>query len=157
MKRRAKPGEAMAFVAFAASYAGAECLLWPFGRNSAGYGQIGGKKGWRLVHRLVCESANGAAPDAKSEAAHQCGNGHLGCCNPLHLKWRTRRQNAEEMAAHGRSQRGSKAHMAKLTAENVRFIRANAGTLSKPQLAKLFGVTRSAIHYAITGKSWAWL
>lgn len=33
---------------------------------------------------------------------HSCGNGHLGCCNPHHLKVGTQHDNARETRLHGR-------------------------------------------------------
>lgn len=85
-----------------------ECLLWPYAKVSTGYGQMAiepgrrGKSGKRvLVSRRACEDTNGPPPSAYHDAAHSCGKGHLGCCNPKHLHWATRLENVAEAIAHG--------------------------------------------------------
>jgi hypothetical protein len=85
-----------------------ECLLWPYAKISSGYGQMAiepgrrGKSGKRvLVSRRVCEDTNGPPPTPHHDAAHSCGKGHLGCCNPKHLHWATRLENVAEAIAHG--------------------------------------------------------
>jgi hypothetical protein len=157
MKKRAKPGEARAFVSVAAAHIGEECLFWPYGRNSAGYGHVGGKAGWFLVHRLVCEAVHGAAPDDKPEAAHLCGNGHLGCCNPAHLAWKSSKENKADNIAHGKTTRGERMWMCKLRASDVIFIRRNAHTMSRKAMGDKFGVCSSNITAILRGKAWGWL
>lgn len=127
-------------------YTGDECLPWPFAR-SHGYGPIGD----------MCEAAYGPAPERDMEAAHSCGNGHLGCINPKHLRWATHAENQQEMAAHGRSLRGSKNPFVKLSEEVVREIRKVAGTSSNAAVAKMFGVSRSTVSDIKLRRSWHWL
>lgn len=78
-----------------------ECLIWPYSKNGVGYGQI--RKGYEklLVHRIACEALHGPPPTQKHEAAHNCGKGHLGCCNPHHLRWATRAENQADRKIHG--------------------------------------------------------
>jgi hypothetical protein len=82
---------------------GEECLLWPYSKNGVGYGQIRQGSAKLLVHRIACEDANGPAPSDLHEAAHNCGFGHAGCCNPTHLRWATRTENRADIKAHGSS------------------------------------------------------
>lgn len=78
---------------------GAGCLIWPYTRDGYGYGRIwwGGKM--ESVHRIVCERADG--PPCGREVAHECGNGHLGCVSPLHVRWKTHAENMADKARHG--------------------------------------------------------
>ncbi len=87
----------------ALNYFGDECLVWPYTKNGVGYGQI--RQGYQklLVHRIICEQINGPAPSPKHEVAHNCGNGHLGCCAPNHLRWATRVENRADIKIHGPS------------------------------------------------------
>jgi len=100
--KRFSPAEIKAFLQSAISYRGDECLLWPFSRNADGYGTLKGYGKSDLVHRLVCEAICGPAPPLKTDAAHSCGNGHLGCVNPSHLRWATRSENVQDALLHGR-------------------------------------------------------
>lgn len=87
-------------------HTGTECLFWPYNRTNKGHGpgygrtKINGRK-W-IVSRFICEALNGAPPTPRHEAAHNCGNGHLGCINPNHLSWKTPEQNWEDRRLHGR-------------------------------------------------------
>jgi hypothetical protein len=74
-----------------------ECLLWPYGRDSNGYGQVTEGR----VHVIVCERIHGPAPTPDHEVAHECGKGHEGCCAPLHLAWKTHAENMADMFRHG--------------------------------------------------------
>jgi hypothetical protein len=150
---RIPPGEAERYlreVAF--QYTGDECLIWPYARNSAGYGHLSLNGRNQLVSRLVCDKVNGWSNLPWDEAAHSCGNGHLGCCAGKHLRWASAIENAADMVAHGNSQRGERMHMSKLTDDAVREIRAS--TLPRTELAERFGVTPSNISYIKRGKTW---
>jgi hypothetical protein len=50
--------------------------------------------------RAMCILAHGLPPDAKMLAIHSCGNGHLSCVNPKHLRWGTTKDNAKDAALH---------------------------------------------------------
>lgn len=152
-----KPGLPMDFINETMGYFGEHCRLWPYALNSAGYGHLIHEGRDVLAHRLICELAHGAAPDDKPEASHSCGNGHKGCINQMHLAWKSRKGNAEDMVSHGRSCRGERHYQARLTEDKVRYIRANAGTIPPHELAKQFGVSRGVIHHALKRNSWAWV
>lgn len=89
------------FLESARRYDSDECLIWPFHRNDSGYPYItdGTKK--KRVTRVLCEEANGATPSPQHEAAHSCGNGHLGCVNRHHLRWATHIENEKDKITHG--------------------------------------------------------
>lgn len=86
----------------AVPFKGDECLYWPFKVPKEGYPSFWHNGKSHRAHRYVCEAKNGLPPTAAHEAAHSCGNGHLGCINPGHLRWATRKENAADRSLHGR-------------------------------------------------------
>lgn len=50
--------------------------------------------------RAMCILANGTPPFKGAMALHSCGNGHLSCVNPKHLRWGTAKDNARDAALH---------------------------------------------------------
>lgn len=82
------------------TYRGDDCLTWPFATTPNGYGQIRLDGRMQSVHRLACCHVNGPAPTPKHEAAHNCGNGNKGCCNPRHLSWKTHAENMADIPIH---------------------------------------------------------
>jgi hypothetical protein len=108
-------------------YSGDDCLEWPFAKNKLGRGQIRLDGKTVEVGRLACEAKNGPPPTPEHEAAHNCGNGHLGCCNPNHFRWDTHEGNQRDRVAHGTSNRGVQSGKAKLTPDKVRKIRELRG------------------------------
>lgn len=85
------------------AYDGDDCLSWPYAKDKNGYGlgEMGGKL--RRAHRYICSLVNGEPPTSKHEAAHSCGNGHLGCVNPNHLRWATTLENQRERWEHAKA------------------------------------------------------
>lgn len=93
-KHRASVEDGLDFISKAIRHQDSDnCLIYPYGKQGAGYGsiRIAGKQ--TLVHRIVCEAVNGDVTKDKPFALHNCGNGHLGCCNPHHLRWGTFSEN----------------------------------------------------------------
>lgn len=138
-------------------FAGNECLIWPYSRNPSGYPHVYHKGKVVSGHRLVCEITHGGAPTSTHEAAHECGNGHLGCVNPNHLSWKTRKQNQEDRVKHGTSNRGERSYRSKLTIEQVREIRSLCGVKKNSELAIVFGVSSKTISKIHCRKVWSWL
>ena len=134
------------------SYDGADCLIWPFPRNADGYGHVTFNGKHRSAQSVMCEMAHGPAGFARPDAAHSCGNGHLGCLHPKHLRWATRQENCDDTVAHGRTTRGEKNRHAKLTDTQVIAIiedkRSNAET------ALAFGVSRATVRRSRAGETW---
>ncbi len=149
-------GEAASFLeSVVMAFQGDECLIWPYSKSSGGYGFIkyGGKM--RRVHRIVCEREQGPAPTSIHQAAHLCGNGHLGCVNRRHLAWKTPVENVADKMTHGTLRRGENHGRAKLTDAQVMEIRDSV--LSVPQLAKGYGVAKSTISNIKARRAWVWL
>lgn|SRR5690606_19847350 len=154
--KRPPEGEAQRFVLeVAPKFTGDECLIFPYGKSSNGYGavDIDGKK--RGAHVVVCEKVWGPPPDPTFEVAHSCGV--RACCNPRHLRWASRSDNHADKVQHDTHKRGERHHKAKLTEEQVREIRALAETQTRYQIAKRFGVSTWTVHNILTRQIWAWL
>lgn len=134
---------------------GSDCLFWPYGKISGSAVLWNGTRMERVA-RMVCEHENGPAPTEEHEAAHSCGNGHLGCVSRFHLRWKTHAENMAEMIDHGRSQRGEKSTSAKLTRQQVAEIRSRRGTILQREMADEFGVANTTICKIQIGQRWEW-
>lgn len=139
------------------AHQGDECLIWPFAKLGRGYGQVAlaGKKVG--AHRAVCEKVHGPAPSDQHYAAHNCGQGHLGCVAPRHVRWASPSENQADRVRHGTHCRGSAAPRVKLTIAQVREIRTLLGSQSSRALARRFNVSHRAIEMIKARKTWAWL
>ena len=144
---RAANGEYDRWIMEMSRHDGDECIFWPFSRDRNGYGPS----------RKMCIAAHGEPESNELQAAHSCGNGNIGCMNPKHLRWATRKDNAGDMVDHGRSQRGEKCSMARLTEYAVRQIRGARSGESCASLAREFGVARWTVSRARSRETWAWL
>lgn len=51
---RARPGEPEAWINMARKYSGNDCLLWPYGKYSSGYGMFNLPSGGPLWHLDTC-------------------------------------------------------------------------------------------------------
>lgn len=77
---------------------------------------------------------------------------------PRNLAWGTKKENAEDSAAHGTRTRGSRHWKAVLTADEVRAIRAaRAGGASGPAIAQRFGITKGHVYSIANRRIWTWL
>lgn len=125
-----------------------DCWQWTGSVDVDGYGRLtikrNGKRTDVRAHRASFETYVGAIPEGMV-VRHSCDN--PGCINPLHLEVGSHADNAADKVARGRV-----ARLGKLTAEDVRAIRAS--TESHGSLARRFGVTRQSIRYARSGKTW---
>lgn len=143
------------FIDGALAFSGDDCLMWPFVRNHDGYGTYRRGKKKIKVHRVICRIVNGQPPSDKHQAAHSCGRGCDGCVNPNHLSWKTPKENSEDTVRHGKSPRGERYGLARLTESKVRELRARyAGGEKQTHLAAEFGVSVGAVHGAISRRSW---
>ena len=138
---------------------GDECLDWPFAKHPEGYGQARDVTLGRGVnaHRIMCTLAHGSCPEDKDEVAHSCGNGHLGCINPKHLRWATRSENCNDRTGHGKQNRGERCGMAKLNRDQVREIRSLKGIIAASALAARYSVSSTTIYSIHSRRLWGWL
>jgi hypothetical protein len=124
------------------------CLMWPFTRAQNGY-PTAGKDNAIRPHRIMCERRHGPSPGPAHQAAHSCGQGHLGCVNPWHLNWRTPSENQIE-----RYQQHGLKPSRKLTPEQVDEIRAMKGRERTVDTADRFHVSEANIRQIQSGKTW---
>ena len=136
------------------------CIIWPFSKGSSdkgpGYGHIGRDKN-RLVHIEICRRVHGAKPTRKHEVAHSCGNGHLGCINPNHLRWATRSENHQDKKQHGTDHGGERNPRAKLTSRQILKISELGGKITQKEIAERFDVSQAAVSLILSGKHWSGL
>lgn len=131
------------------NYTGDDCLIWPFGRNSS-RPEMSFNGRVSIVSRVVCELAYGPPSTPNLEAAHGCGNGHLGCVNPKHLRWATRLENMQDRALHGRSSGGR--GQAKVTEAEIVAIRNDPR--GHKLVAKAYGLGRSTVQQIRQRLTW---
>lgn len=126
-----------------------DCWLWTGARDRDGYGIFSYVAKTYRAHVFALE-LDGRRPRAGEYACHLCNNPP--CVNPAHLYPGTPTQNMADAIAAGTTQRGERQHMAKLTDDIVRAIRASSE--SAGVLAKRYGVTHGAVSMARSGKTW---
>ena len=146
-------GEPMKFLMSAIGTQSIDCLFWPFGSAGKGYPMIPINGISRGAHRIVCEVVYGQ-PSIGQECAHSCGNGHLGCINPKHLRWATRSENFADKIMHGTSNRGENHPLAKLKIADVVKIRKLYGQVPTRLIAQEFKVRCGTINKIARGDSW---
>lgn len=136
------------------NFDGPSCLIWPFGKESCGYGQFGCNGRMYRAHRWMCEQTHGAPPSKGHYAAHSCGNGHLGCVHPQHLSWKTPTENACDAIRHGTTRRGRRESLRKLSHAQVLEILELRGKKTLKQLGEMYGVKARQISRIFSGHSW---
>jgi len=152
-----------------------DCIETNWTRDKKGYGMAnrGGKR-WR-AHRYAWTLVNGPIPEGML-VCHHCDNPP--CVNTAHLFLGTPADNMADRDAKGHTatgdRNGSRLHperrprgkrmsypqpgetngRAKLTAEQVAYIRAGAWDRSGRSFAKEFGVHPSTVQRIISGRRW---
>lgn len=107
-----------------------ECWLWTAARNRDGYGLINASRSLKttggLAHRAAWELAHGPIPPGLY-VLHSCDNPP--CVRADHLFLGSQKDNMRDAARKGRrwytGRKGTKHHMARLTDDDVRAIRAS--------------------------------
>jgi hypothetical protein len=139
-------------------YCGDDCLIWPFASKTVkGYATVNWNGKTKEVHRLVCEIVNGPSPGKIFQASHECGKGHLGCINPRHLFWKTRKENDRDKLRHGTRFFGEAIAGSKLNEQQVREIRSLRDKLMGFEVAKIYGVSPTTVHEIQVRKTWKWV
>lgn len=139
-------------------YEGDDCLTGPFSRYNYGYAKFNMDGRRVLLSREVCRRVHGEPPTPLHQAAHSCGKGHLGCINPNHLSWKTRKENEADKLIHGTHIRGERHASAKLTEQDVLQIMAllKKGVTHR-SIAADFKISRPYIGKILRGERWGWL
>jgi hypothetical protein len=127
------------------------CVEWTGWRDKDGYGRYVFNRVKITAHRASYELNFGKVPKGLF-VLHKCDNPP--CFNPDHLFIGTIQDNVDDMKKKGRAPnfKGEKNPQAKLTSENVIFIRNSE--LCPSDLAKMFGVSFATIYDAIKGRTW---
>ena len=155
--KRAANGAPMEWLRNHVDHAGRECLFWPFS-TIRGYGSVFFEGRTQTASRVMCVLRNGPAPDQGMDAAHTCGNGHIGCTNPNHLRWATRSENAADMIRHGTHRRGESIPNSKITEADARNIkRLLRSGLSISKTAKATGIGYWTVASIRQGRRWGWV
>lgn len=129
------------------------CLIWPFSRNPSGYAGFTVLGVRHYAHRYMCELVNGPPPTPKHEAAHSCGQGHMGCVHPNHLSWKSVAENVQDSWDHTPTPRNPHGPRGRLTPEYVDQIRQLKGTKTQAAIARQFGVSASTVRDIYLGRS----
>lgn len=116
------------------------------------YGENGMKKVW--VHRAVLSAFSGNS-EIGLECRHLDDNPQNN--NLSNLAWGSRAQNVEDKKRNGRLPVGEKSGTHKLTEKQVKEIRNKYGRISLRKLAKIYGVSHTAIRRAALGIKWSYL
>ena len=154
---RTSPGVPLRWLEENVGYHGDDCLRWPFADDGKGYGVVKVDGQQTSAHRAMCKLVHGDPPTADHEVAHSCGQGHLRCVNPNHLRWATRSENHADKLTHGTHNRGERCPTADLTESQVRQILSLKGIMLKKDIAAQFGVSLSHVSNIHLGKRWSWL
>ena len=153
---RAANGEPIQWIMDNVHFQNDECLPWPYASGGRGDAVVFHDGRMRSASRVMCEMAHGVPdPSLSLECAHNCGNGHLGCMNPKHLRWDTRSGNHSDKVIHGTHNRGERNLNAKVSEIQALEIMASKESLSA--LSKKYGISVSAVSAIRTGKNWKYL
>jgi hypothetical protein len=136
---------------------GNDCLTWPFGVSSSGSGSVMYKGVHGSASRVMTILAHGEPEGEALESAHSCGNGHLACVNPSHLRWATRSENQRDRLKHGTSSRGENHPKAKLTEHEVREIRAIGDLMTRVAVGKKYKISARTVTSILARDNWGWL
>lgn len=136
------------------------CWIWTGARRPEGYGVIGGgprgSKTLRATH--VSYELNVGPIPAGQWVLHRCDNPR--CVRPDHLFLGTHQDNVDDAKAKGRAKNpplhlGEKCHLAKITAEQVREIRAAAAAgESYSSIAKRYPLSKDGVGTIVRRECW---
>lgn len=119
-------------------------------KNGKGYYRVGIGKKLLFVHRLVAEKYV-PNPENKPQVNHKDGDKTNN--NAENLEWVTNQENRNHAMKHGLCFTGEKCPWAKLTAEQVNFIRIHTEINSR-EMALTFGISYSHVRQIRRNESW---
>lgn len=127
------------------------CLNWTGAiyQNQRGYVRVDGKP--QLVYRVIWEMTKGPIPVGQ-HVCHKCDNPT--CVNAEHLFLGSHADNMRDAQIKGRFRRGEACSFAKLTQQDVDFIRSQHGLMTRKQLAEQFKVCKDTISKIFSRKRW---
>lgn len=125
-----------------------ECWIWEGYTNSDGYGQLSVEGKTTGAHRIAVRAV-GHDPTDKV-VRHTCHN--PSCVNPQHLELGTQRKNVQDMVDAGRQARGERNGNSKLSADQVRAIRAS--DRSPKELARKYPTSVRNVRAIRARKTW---
>lgn len=163
------------FVMYANQQTQDECWNWSGPVVDDGYGRLfieqnyeNGKRISIAAHRYSYEKHHDVVIPETMCVMHKCDN--PACVNPYHLALGTWAENNTDRSRKGRSaarvysdedkakysemNRGSKNNAAKITEDDVRFIRYTNHGMTTRQLATQFGISKGAIESVIRRTTW---
>jgi hypothetical protein len=133
------------------------CWLWERALTGHGYGNavraVGNRRWWFAAHSLSYEAFVGPVP-GRMMVRHRCDV--PACCNPDHLEVGTVADNHMDMVERGRSLRGARNHMSKLSESDVKcIVKMRAQGMIYRDIGERFGVSARAVGNVIRGDRWA--
>lgn len=141
------------------------CWLWIGSKDKKGYGNFRVDGKLTKTHRFSWQLANGAIPTGM-HVLHNCpGGDNPSCINPEHLWLGTDEDNSKDRSKKKRHGtwtkpetrvRGERNGNAKLTADNVLYIRSlyRDGGITQNDIAVMFGVAGPSVNKIIKGQRW---
>src|SRR6187399_1075873 len=135
---------------------GKRCWNWTLSTGENGYGQLACKRyspTKLATHRVAWELANGRCVPARKHVLHTCDNRR--CCRPSHLFLGTNLDNIADCVAKGRTTRGEKHPMVKITRVIARKIRKRvAKGETQAAVAKDVGLDFRTVSQIVTHRRW---
>lgn len=129
------------------------CWLWTGGLKRRGYGKFSMIPIKSMpAHRASYILFKGEIPEGKC-ICHQCDNPR--CVKPEHLWVGTTQENTQDMVNKGRSLRGEKQNLAKLTKEDVLKIRElGSQGMVQWKIGEMFNLTAGHVNNIIKRRAW---
>jgi hypothetical protein len=133
------------------------CWEWIGSILRNGYGCLGIDGRTEYSHRAAFIAFKGEIPEGH-DVCHKCDNRK--CVNPDHLFSGTRKDNMQDCASKGRTNRthrvrGSQVAISKLTEADIPAIRALViSGKTYTEVSKIYSVTRHSISNVINGHTW---
>jgi len=128
------------------------CWEWEGAKDKDGYGIFSFEKKTARAHRVALQLSGIDVPKG-GLVCHTCDN--PSCVNPNHLYLGSNRQNSDDKVKRGRSLKGARHYMAKLTDNDVIAIRQSTETAVKT--AKQFGISSSNVVMIRQRRTWTHL